>query len=262
MKDFETKKKYGQNFLTDGNLLEAICGDADLDTNDEVLEIGAGMGTLTEKISNHAKKVVSYEIDKDLIELLQKKEKNNIKFKFCDVLDVALEEIEKDFGDKYKIVANIPYYITTPLIFKFLGKSKRVTSMTIMVQKEVAERIVAKEGDKNYGVLSVCCSLFGKSEIKRIVKRNMFHPAPNVDSAIVRIDVKNDEIDEGLIEFVKNIFAMRRKTLLNNISSAYGISKDRLQELNYDLTKRAESLSIEEIKKLYSSFKDFQKNDK
>ena len=257
MKGFETKKKFGQNFLTDGNLLEAICNDAGLGQSDEVLEIGAGMGTLTEKLAEHAKKVVSYEIDKDLIEILSKKEKNNIIFKFCDILDLDLKDIESDFGGKYKIVANIPYYITTPIIFKFLGKTQKVESMTIMVQKEVAERIVAKEGDKNYGVLSVCCALYGDAEIKRIVKRNMFHPAPNVDSAIVKIDIKTCGIDEGLVEFVKNIFSMRRKTLLNNISSAYGISKTDLQsKLNYDLSKRAESLSVEEIGKLYNIFKN------
>ena len=257
MKEFETKKKFGQNFLSDGNLLDAICVDAGVCKDDDVLEIGAGLGSLTTKLCDNAKKVVSYEIDKDLFEILGKIDKKNLTFRFKDILEVGLEDIEKDFDGKYKIVANIPYYITTPIIFKFLGQSKKVSSLTLMVQKEVAERIVAKEGQKDYGVLSVCCSLFGDAQIKRIVKRSMFHPAPKVDSAVVRIDLKKEKVEGDLIDFVKNIFAMRRKTLLNNISSAYGFSKEQLQiKLKFDLTKRAESLSVEKIKELYKLLKN------
>ena len=257
MKDFQTKKKFGQNFLTDGNLLNAICMDAGLTKNDEVLEIGPGMGALTEKICEHAKKVESYEIDKDLIEILQNKGFKNANFHFIDVLDVDLNEIEKDFQNEYKLVANIPYYITTPIIFKFLGKSKKVKSMTMMVQKEVAERIVAQEGSKDYGILSVCCQMQADCSIKRIVKRNMFHPAPNVDSAIVHLDIKDTTMEEGFVEFVKNIFSMRRKTILNNLSSAYNISKEEVSKKLevVDLTARSEKLSIEEIKKLYEFFR-------
>ena len=259
MTDFQTKKKFGQNFLKDKNLLDAICQDASISEKDEVLEIGAGLGTLSEALASHAKKVVSYEIDKDLVEILQKKPQKNLFFRFNDILDVELNDVEKDFEGEYKIVANIPYYITTPIIFKFLGKSARVKTMTLMVQKEVAERMVAKEGGRDYGVLSVCCSLFGRASIKRIVGRKMFHPAPNVDSAIVHIELREEahKVDEGLIEFVKNSFSMRRKTLLNNLSSTYSISKeDVVKRLpNVDLTRRAETFSPSDYVEMYRIFK-------
>ena len=263
MIEFQTKKKFGQNFLRDKNLLMAICGDAEVCQSDEVLEIGAGLGALTECLEQKAKKVISYEIDSELFDYLKEKESEKLEFRFKDVLSVSLEEIEKDFEGDYKIVANIPYYITTPIIFKFLGKSKRVKSMTLMVQKEVAERIVAKEGGKDYGVLSVCCSLFGEAQIKRIVGRNMFHPAPNVDSAIVHIDiVSNEKIEDGLIEFIKNCFSMRRKTLLNNLSTSYSTSKQKLQKIlgGVDLTRRAETFSKEEFLKMYDMLKKNQGN--
>ncbi len=257
MTEFKTKKKFGQNFLRDNNLLEAICCDAGVTEKDEVLEIGAGLGALTEHLERRAKKVFSYEIDSELFPILKEKESEKLTFVFKDILDSPLEEVESLFEGKYKIIANIPYYITTPIIFHFLGKSKRVTSMTLMVQKEVAERIVATPNSKDYGVLSVSCSLFGKASIKRIVNRNMFHPAPNVDSAVVHIEIdENAKVDEKLIEFVKNAFSMRRKTLLNNLSSTYGISKvDLTKKLSsYDLTRRAETLSVEEYKQMYDEF--------
>ena len=257
MTEFKTKKKFGQNFLKDRNLLEAICKDAEVTKDDEVLEIGAGLGTLTEVLKENSSKVFSYEIDSELIPILKEKEDEKLTFVFKDILDVSLEEIEKSFRGEYKIIANIPYYITTPIIFKFLGKSKRVKSLTLMVQKEVAERIVAKPNAKDYGVLSVSCSLFGEASIKRIVNRNMFHPAPNVDSAVVHIEInKKAEVDEKLIEFVKNAFSMRRKTLLNNLSSTYAISKTELAEKlkGYDLTRRAETFSVEEYKEMFKVF--------
>ncbi len=257
MIDFQTKKKFGQNFIKDKNLLEAICKDAGVSVDDEVLEIGAGLGTLSEVLGENAKKVISYEIDKDLVSFLQEKETSKLKFVFKDIMETSLDEIESNFENGYKIIANIPYYITTPIIFKFLGKSKKVESMTLMVQKEVAERIVAKEGGKDYGVLSVCCALFGECSIKRIVGRGMFHPAPNVDSAIVNIKTNHSDVDEGLIEFVKNAFSMRRKTIANNLSATYGVSKTQLNEKlsSVDLTRRAESFSVEEYRKMYNEFK-------
>ena len=155
MKNFNFKKKYGQNFLNDKNLLLSICNDANLTSKDEVLEIGAGMGALTIPLSKTAKKVVAYEIDQELKEILLDLNLPNVAFYFEDILKKDTLKIEQDFSDKYKLVANLPYYITTPLIFKFLKESVKLSSMTIMVQKEVGERIVAKVGDKNYGALSV-----------------------------------------------------------------------------------------------------------
>jgi len=259
MKEFQTKKKFGQNFLTDKNLLSAICDDAELTESDEVLEIGPGMGTLTEAMSSTAKKVISYEIDKELQPILEGKNLKNVEFIFQDIMDQKLEEIENKFSDKYKLVANIPYYITTPILFKFLGNSKKLQSITVMVQKEVAERMVAKEGDKDYGVLSVSISVLGGAKIKRIVGKNMFSPPPKVDSAVVTINIKNCEEIENMkdfFEFVKKIFSMRRKTLLNNLSIGCKISRSELVKVFSEeiLARRPESFSVEEIKELYKKY--------
>ena len=144
MIEHEFKKKFGQNFISDKNLLSAIVRDAQVSSNDEVLEIGAGAGALTQIISQNAKKVVSYEIDKDLVDVLSSLKLKNAKFVFDDVMKYDTEDIERDFDGQYKLIANLPYYITTPIIFKFLGESEKIESLCIMVQKEVAERIVAK----------------------------------------------------------------------------------------------------------------------
>lgn len=258
MKEFETKKKFGQNFLTDKNLLSAICLDAHLENDDEVLEIGAGMGALTEVLSESSKKVISFEIDKDLQNILESKNLSNVKFIFEDVMNKDLKEIEELFDGRYKLVANLPYYITSPILFKFLG-SKRLKSITVMVQKEVAQRMVAKEGSKDYGVLSVSVAVYGKAQITRIVSRQMFNPVPNVDSAVVRIDIQNDykiEAYERFFEFVKAIFSMRRKTLANNLSHFYNLSKSDLEKI-YDietLKKRAEDFSPQQIVDMYKKF--------
>ena len=131
------KKKFGQNFISDKNLLSAICNDAEINSDTEVLEIGAGAGTLTEEISQNAKKVVSYEIDRDLQNHLLSLNLSNVKFVFDDVMNYSTKEIENDFEGEYRIIANLPYYITTPIIFKFLNESTRLASLTIMVQKHL-----------------------------------------------------------------------------------------------------------------------------
>lgn len=250
------KKKYGQNFISDTNLLKAVVKDGDINAEDEVLEIGAGEGALTKEISNIAKKVVSYEIDKDLIPTLLSLNLYNVKFVFKDVLAESIANIEKDFEKTYKIVANLPYYITTPLIFKFLTETNKVESLTIMVQKEVAERIVAKAGTKTYGVLSVMCQFYTYPKITRIVKKQMFFPMPKVDSAIVTMQKKcerNDIDNKGFEEFVKKCFSMRRKTLINNLNGYKNYNKQELiQRLNkFDLSKRAEDFSLDEFIQMF-----------
>ena len=260
MKEFQTKKKFGQNFITDKNLLSAIVSDAEISEDDEVLEIGPGMGTLTEEISKRAKKVISYEIDLDLKDILLSKGLKNVEFNFQDIMEVELNDIEKQFNGNYKIVANLPYYITTPILFKFIGQSTNVKSITVMVQKEVAERMIAKEGGKDYGVLSIGIAVSGEAKITRIVSRKMFNPVPNVDSAVVRIDLINKyNIDlKQFNKFVKNIFLMRRKTLSNNLSQSYGLSRNELEKI-FDatiLSKRAENFSVEELVNLYKIFRE------
>lgn len=253
------KKKFGQNFITDKNLLTAIVKDSLIQKDDEVLEIGAGAGTLTEIISENCKKLVSYEIDLDLQDMLESKNLQNVKFVFKDALKTPIQEIEKDFEGDYHIVANLPYYITTPLIFKFLEETDKVKSLTIMVQKEVAERMVAKTGGKDYGILTVMLNFYGSTKITRIVKRNMFTPMPDVDSALVRIDIEKDKFKgvdrEKFSSLIKGAFSMRRKTLLNNLSASLKIEKNKLiLALDEDfLRMRAEQVSIDEFINIYNN---------
>lgn len=250
------KKKFGQNFISDKNLLEAIVRDAEVNENDDVLEIGAGAGTLTKEISKTAKNVVSYEIDNDLKGHLEGLDLKNTKFVFGDVMNYNLDEIENDFAGSYKIIANLPYYITTPIIFKFLNGSKKLESLTIMVQKEVAERIVANPGGKDYGVLSVMIDFFGEASITRIVGRNMFYPQPNVDSAVVTIKLQKDKYDgidkDKFYKFVQSCFSMRRKTLRNNLSKSGLVSREQLLEISDEiLSKRAETFTTDGLVQIY-----------
>lgn len=254
---FNFKKKFGQNFLSDKNLLSAIVADAGITQDDVVLEIGAGAGALTKELSTRAKKVISYEIDLDLKEMLESLNLENVKFVFADFMKEDMKKAEENLSS-FKVVANLPYYITTPIIFKLLEESEKLTSLTIMVQKEVAERIVAKAGGKDYGILTVMIAFYGEAKITRVVKRDMFYPAPNVDSAVVRIDKKQKfEIDKDKFsKFVKASFSMRRKTLLNNLSSLY--SKEKLKQTfdNNFLMKRAESLTLDEFIETYNKLEN------
>ena len=251
---FNFKKKFGQNFLSDKNLLKAIVSDAEITANDVVLEIGAGAGALTKELSLVAKKVIAYEIDTDLKDILESLDLKNVEFVFSDFMNVNLKDFEKEI-DSFKVVANLPYYITTPIIFKLLEESEKLESLTIMVQKEVAERIVAKEGGKDYGILTLMINFFGEAKIDRIVKRQMFNPMPNVDSAVITIKIDREKykgIDkEKFSKFIKASFSMRRKTLLNNLSSI--LPKTELKEkLTEDiLSRRAETFSIDEFIGIY-----------
>lgn len=252
MIEHEFKKKFGQNFISDKNLLSAIVDDAKVGGGD-VLEIGAGAGTLTSAISERAERVVSYEIDRDLMEHLENLGLKNVKFVFEDVMKISLEEIEKDFKGGYKLIANLPYYITTPIIFKFLNCSRKIESLTIMVQKEVAERIIAKSGG-DYGVLSVMINFFGNATITRIVKKNMFYPVPKVDSAIVHIEIDREkfkDIDgEKFYALVGGCFAMRRKTLKNNLTKF--LNGEKMAKISPQmLSLRPENLSLDDFIGLY-----------
>ncbi len=254
MIDHNFKKKFGQNFIFDKNLLSAICDDAEICPDDEVLEIGSGAGTLTTQIAEKGKKVVSYEIDRDLQEHLLGLNLVNAKFVFGDIMDYEIPKIEEDFSGEYKMIANLPYYITTPIIFKFLKGSEKLKSLTIMVQKEVAQRMVAGQGGKDYGVLSVMINFFGSAKINRIVSRANFHPQPNVDSAVVTIKIdreKYPQIDKNkFYKFIQCVFSMRRKTLRNNLSTL--ISKENLLLIDENtLAVRAETLSFNQLMEIY-----------
>ena len=256
---FVFSKKFGQNFLSDKNLLAAIVCDAGITDQTDVLEIGPGAGALTAQLCKRAKKVVCYEIDKSLEGVLDEmlEDFDNKTIFFADALSLPEQEICKNFEGKFKLVANLPYYITTPLIFKFLPMQK-TQSLTIMVQKEVAQRICAKANTPEYGALSVMCQFYADCKIARIVPRNMFYPVPKVDSAIVVMQKKDDAniklVSNQFHNFVKAAFSCRRKTLANNLSIAYKLNKDflgnLLQNNNIRPSVRAEQLSWQTLLKL------------
>ena len=256
IENFKFNKKFGQNFISDKNLLSAIVSDANVSENDEVLEIGAGAGTLTKAISEKAKKVVSYEIDKNLTEHLKELEsqEKNIKIYIEDALKKPIDEIEKDFEGNYSLIANLPYYITTPLIFKFLEESKKCKSLTVMVQKEVAERFLASAGDESYGIPSVIIDFFCERKITRIVSRKMFFPAPNVDSAVMHLTKKEISASQEFCEKFKKLvglaFSMRRKTLYNNLKPIISSKvqfESILNNLNKNSNVRAEELTTNDF---------------
>ena len=253
---FSFNKNFGQNFITDKNLLNSIILDANLTKDDVVLEIGTGAGTLTQELATNCKKVVTFEIDNNLREFLNNKFKNisNTEIIFSDFLKLKDEQLLEMFSEDVKVVANLPYYITTPLIFKLLNGPLNIKSLTLMVQKEVAERIVAKPKTKDYGELSVVLQSLCDVEIKRIVPKTLFTPQPKVDSAIVNLapvekyKISNKDI---FLKTVRACFFSRRKTLTNNLSSYFGISKDKclllLTQLNVSTLIRGEELSIEQM---------------
>ena len=253
------KKKFGQNFLSDGNLLEGIVTDSGVDQNTTVVEVGPGAGALTKRLAKHAKNVVAFEVDQDLEEPLATNLAgiDNVKIVFKDFMQVDSSELEQLAGRNFAVVANLPYYITSPLITKFLTCGLNVESITVMVQQEVGERIVSKPKSKDYGVLSIMVGLCGKPKIARHVNRKMFTPAPNVDSCIVtikNINVPNDY--EDIIKFVKICFAARRKTLVNNLSKTYDKTEiiNNLKALNISENARAEELSCDDYLQFYKLF--------
>lgn len=249
---FVFSKKYGQNFITDEKLLADIVADAEITSRDTVLEIGAGAGTLTRALAAGAGRVFAFEIDRSLETVLDKTlaDFDNVEVIFDDITKWTSGELDALVGTGYKVVANLPYYITTPLLFLFMDRANPPSSLTLMVQKEVAERICATEKKGDYGALSVSVAVRADAEITRIVPRDMFTPSPNVDSAVVRITLRGStgaKDDETLFDLIKKSFAMKRKTLVNNLSAGYAVSKEEagswLSEAGIDAKARAEELS-------------------
>lgn len=249
---FVFSKKYGQNFITDEKLLDDIAADARLDKSDTVLEIGAGAGTLTKALARRAGRVIAFEIDRSLEAVLDGSLSglDNVEVIYGDVMKWTDKELAAVAGEKYKVAANLPYYITTPLLFKFLDLSHSPESITVMVQKEVAERICATEKAGDYGALSVSVAVRARASITRIVTRDMFTPPPSVDSAVVRMEMRDStgaSDDVTLFGLIRKAFAMKRKTLVNNLSSGYSVGKDTaeswLAEVGIGRTARAEELS-------------------
>lgn len=254
------KKAYGQNFLTDENLLNEIAEKAGVTKETTVLEIGCGAGALTRVLAAKAKKVVGYEIDKTLIPVLKETlaEFDNTEIVNKDVMKVGVKEIEDKLGGKYVIVANLPYYITTPIVMNFLENAKNLQAMSIMVQEEVALRFAAAAGTSDYGAITVGINLRGSAEIVLRVPREKFTPVPNVDSAVVKITMEEGKFDGADMKKVRDVvraaFSSRRKMLVNNLMNFYRLSRaeaeNALLTAGIDLTARGEKLSAEEFVRL------------
>ena len=259
---FRFNKQFGQNFLTDENLLNNICSDAEVNGG-TVLEIGAGAGTLTRVLSANADKVVAFEIDHNLERVLAVTlaDCKNVQLVMGDVMKYKMPDVEALCGGAYRVVANIPYYLTSPLIMRFVEEASSVTSLTLTVQKEVAERLAAKPSSKDYGAITVGVQAVADVEIKRVLPRELFYPQPNVDSAVVHVAFNRNKFDiPNAALFRKTVrvsFAMRRKTLLNNLAVGFNISKQQaeqiLQECNLPLTCRGEELSVAQFVQLYKT---------
>ena len=261
--NFKFSKSLGQNFLIDTNVIDRILEGARVQEGDYVIEVGPGIGTLTKEMGRTAEKVVAIEIDKTLIPILEETLADfpNIEVINQDILKVDVQELvkEKLNGGPVKLIANLPYYITTPIVMKFLEEDIPVTDIVVMVQKEVADRMNAQPNSKDYGALSVAVQYYCDTEIVAKAPRHMFMPQPNVDSTVIGLHVREEKkynVDNEDIFFktVKASFGQRRKTLLNSLGGLGFLNKDQireaLQEANIDEKRRGETLSIEEFASL------------
>ena len=263
--DFAFQKKFGQNFLIDSNILDCIIDGADISKDDMVLEIGPGIGTMTQMLCESAREVVAVEIDKNLIPILKDtlSEYDNVEVINEDILKVDIEKLvkERNDGKPIKVVANLPYYITTPIIMGLFESHVPLDSITIMVQKEVADRMQTGPGSKDYGALSLAVQYYSKAEVLVEVSPNCFIPRPKVGSSVIKLTLHKDERvsvnDEKLMfKLIRASFNQRRKTLSNGIKNSSELSYSRedvveaLKEMGLDENIRGEKLSLEEFAKL------------
>jgi 16S rRNA (adenine1518-N6/adenine1519-N6)-dimethyltransferase len=247
------RRRLGQHFLLDPSILKRIVDVAGITPSDTVVEIGPGHGRLTRLLSERASRVIAIEIDPYLYNRLKEEIEgiDNITLIHGDALRFSYDEI-----GRFKVVANIPYYITTPIIFGLLEHRERLISMTLTVQKEVARRIVASPGTKDYGVLSVIMQYYGEPSLKFIIPRGAFRPPPDVDSAVIRIDILKEprvkvKDEANFLRIVRAAFGQRRKTLSNALKSLVNADiKEILEKAGIEPMRRGESLTIEEFARL------------
>lgn len=267
---FAFQKKFGQNFLIDSNILENIVSAAGITKDDFVLEIGPGIGTMTQYLCEAAKQVVAVEIDKMLIPILKDtlSEYDNVEVINEDVLKVDIKSLaeEKNDGKPIKVVANLPYYITTPIIMGLFESKVPIDSITIMVQKEVADRMQTGPGSKDYGALSLAVQYYADAKVVLNVSANCFMPRPNVDSAVIKLTRHTQQVvsvaDEGLMfRIIRASFNQRRKTLVNGLknSSELDFTKeqiaDAIKAIGKDKNIRGEKLTLEEFAMLSNALK-------
>ena len=249
--DFRFKKKYGQNFIVDKNIISSIVNKVDIDNETLVIEIGPGAGALTSLLGKVAKNVIAYEIDEEVKDLLEKNIYSNTKVIYDDFLKAdVLEDIKEYRYNKLYVVANLPYYITTPIIMKIIDDNIPASKMVLMVQKEVGNRFKADVGSKEYNSLSIFLNYY--FDVKKImdVSRNVFVPKPNVDSIVVMFTRKKEKLlvknEEVFFKLIRDSFKQKRKTLKNNLAG-YDLNKvlEVLERHDMDLSIRAEAIPIE-----------------
>lgn len=262
---FAFQKRFGQNFLIDSNILENIVTGAGVTKEDCVLEIGPGIGTMTQYLAEHAREVIAVEIDKALIPILADtlSEYDNVTVINNDILKVDINKLvmEKNNGRPIKVVANLPYYITTPIIMGLFESGVPLDSITIMVQREVADRMQVGPGTKDYGALSLAVQFYAKPEVLMYVPATCFMPRPNVGSAVIKLERYQEKPvqvrdERFMFNLIRAAFNQRRKTLSNSISNAgiNGINRERVQEalgkMGLSETIRGEALTLEQFAEL------------
>ena len=264
---FSFKKSLGQNFLIDPNILTRIVDHANISEDTGTIEIGPGIGALTEHLARRSKKVVAFEIDQRLLPILNEtlSPYSNVEIIHSDVLKADVKTvIEEKFTDvkDIMVVANLPYYVTTPIIMKLLEEKLPIRGIVVMLQKEVADRISAKPGTKDYGSLSIAVQYYTTAEIVMTVPKTVFVPQPNVDSAIIRLTVLDQPAvemkdEDFFFQVIKASFAQRRKTILNNLTNQLPLGKEKkeaivaaLNAAHIEPGRRGETLTIEEFARL------------
>ncbi len=264
---FSFKKSLGQNFLIDTNILDRICDFAEISKETCAIEVGPGIGALTEQLAKRAEKVVSFEIDQRLLPILADtlSPYDNVRIIHSDVLKADVRKVMvEEFGEEkdVMVVANLPYYVTTPILMKLLEEDLPLRGIVVMLQKEVGDRIAAKPGTKAYGSLSIAVQYYTEAETVMIVPKTVFMPQPNVDSAVIRLTKRKEKAvqvdnEDFFFAVVRASFAQRRKTLMNNLVNNLSQVKGNkellekvLSDVNIDPKRRGETLSIEEFAQL------------
>ena len=260
--NIRAKKGYGQNFLIDENILKKIIESSGITKDDGVIEIGPGIGALTEHLLINSKKVMAYEIDDDMINILNQELNKYPNLKIVNEDFLKVNSLDLDYFSDCKriiVVSNLPYYITTPIISKLLLEFEDIGEMYLMVQKEVGKRLSGKPSTKDYNALSVFMEYKSDTRIEFNVPRNCFIPAPNVESVVISVKRVKSNLgvnnESHFLKFVQAIFNQKRKTLINNMTSSYSFSKDEIKEflnrLNHSESVRSEELSLNQIYELY-----------
>ena len=263
---FRFKKNLGQNFIENESVLKRIVDCADITKDDTVLEIGVGGGTLTREIARRAKCVFGYEIDKSLQPVLAQSLAgvDNAEIIFKDFMRVPMSEVEKDLGKDYVVIANLPYYITSPIVMRLLEEGKNCKRIVVTVQKEVADRFCAKVGDKDYGAITLAIDALSDPLEAAFIGKENFYPVPKVDSAVARLDINKEKYGgldyPSFRETVRIAFLSRRKTLANNLINTLKVPRDEaeklLSEAGIDLAVRGERLAVEDFIRLAKALKE------